>query len=478
MARFFGGATCSGDDLGDQLSSDVGQAGPTPARAAAARGRAPVVHAYPIVFGLDGKAELLRSGGAPAPAVTRTRRTSSRVRPEVEASRILTVRAIDLPGKITTAANARDPIGLNRHVYRDVRQSLEAEESRLGTFDLMNKGITILAVDVKLVDKEQRLFDITVDDQKGGIVDGAHTAKIIEQSNADGTTPEQQYVELYVRTGVEEEIATDIARGLNTAIQVAPKSIYNIDGVFDWLKEEVSAPHYHGLFAWKESDASEYDVRDLIGILELLNVFDFQNGSGRHPISACEKWSTPLEKFADDFEENRGNLRNSKYYCIKRLLRDGLTLYDYIRRQFRDIHNRGGGRAGKMNIVEEAGPRRGNFTFPFANLDPSPYRLTKGATYPILGAFRNYVKLDEKTGEATWHGGCSSVLRVWEEGGPELVEETVNATNEIGRMPDQLGKNRKHWDNLHMKLQLRILRAPNWRTNRLNALRENGNCSN
>ena len=26
-------------------------------------------------------------------------------------------------------------------------------------------------------------------------------------------------------------------------------------------------------------------------------------------------------------------------------------------------------------------------------------------------------------------------------------------------MPDQLGKNRKHWDNLHMKIQLRLLRA-------------------
>jgi len=33
------------------------------------------------------------------------------------------------------------------------------------------------------------------------------------------------------------------------------------------------------------------------------------------------------------------------------------------------------------------------------------------------------------------------------------------ATDEIGRMPDQRGKNRKHWDNLHMKLQLRFLRA-------------------
>jgi hypothetical protein len=51
------------------------------------------------------------------------------------------------------------------------------------------------------------------------------------------------------------------------------------------------------------------------------------------------------------------------------------------------------------------------------------------------------------------------LLRLWREAGSELVEGTYNATKEIGRMPDQVGKNRKHWDNLHMKVQLRLLRA-------------------
>jgi len=46
-------------------------------------------------------------------------------------------------------------------------------------------------------------------------------------------------------------------------------------------------------------------------------------------------------------------------------------------------------------------------------------------------------------------GGIQVSLRLWSEAGPELEEETYNATKEIGRMPDQLGKNRKHWDNLH-----------------------------
>jgi hypothetical protein len=75
-------------------------------------------------------------------------------------------------------------------------------------------------------------------------------------------------------------------------------------------------------------------------------------------------------------------------------------------------------------------------------------RLTKGASYPIVAAFGNMVV--QGKGGAAWSGGFKSVLKLWSDAGPELVEGTYNATKEIGRMPDQFGKNRKHWDHLHM----------------------------
>lgn len=371
-----------------------------------------------------------------------------------------TIAAKNFPSGISTAANARDPIGLNRRVYKDVKESLTGNSTAvLGTFDLMNKGITILAMSVKLIDKDQGAYEITIDDDEGGIVDGAHTAKIITESNDEGTTPEEQHVEVYVRTGIDSSIVSDIAKGLNTGMQVAPKSIFNIDGVFEWLKEEVAGESYESMISWKESDDAEYDVRDLIGILEALNVFDYPNDGGKHPISAYEKWSLPLEKFGNDFNENRDDLEKSKYHQLRGLLRDGLKLYDYIRYDFRVMHNASGGSAGNMKIVEEASARRGEFEFPFAELDTSKYRLTKGATYPILGAFRNYVDIDPDTGEAKWRNGFRSVLKAWKSVGPELVAETVSATKEIGRMPDQIGKSRGHWSNLHMKVQNRVLRA-------------------
>ena len=148
---------------------------------------------------------------------------------------------------------------------------------------------------------------------------------------------------------------------------------------------------------------------------------------------------------------------NSKYYRLRKLLKEGLILYDHIRRDFRDIRNDAGGQAGKMNIIEEASERRGLFDFPFAGLTGNKYRLTKGATFPILGAFRAYVEPHPKTGEARWRGGFEKVLDVWKESRPNLVDETFQLTREGKRNPDQIGKDRKHWANLYMRLQVRLL---------------------
>ena len=273
-----------------------------------------------------------------------------------------------------------------------------------------------------------------IDNERGGIVDGAHTASIIWECNEEGKTPPDQHVEVYIRTGVDEIMIPEIAKGLNTGMQVAAKSIYNLGDTFDWLKKEIAHAPYRDMIAWKESDAQEYDVRDLIGVLETLNVFDFPNDGGRHPVAAYEKWSVPLQKFADDFQRNKDDLHGSIYYRLRPLLKDALRLFDRIRHDFRVVHNQQGGSAGKLNIVEEASKKAGLFSFPFdGGLEPNQYRLTKGGTYPILAAFRNLVEVDDDVGTAQWVGGFSNVLQFWEKSASELVEETYNATKEYGQ---------------------------------------------
>lgn len=199
-------------------------------------------------------------------------------------------------------------------------------------------------------------------------------------------------------------------------------------------------------------------MRELISVIELMNVVDFPIRDTKHPIAAYEKWSTPLKKFGDDYEDSRKGLKVRKYAAIEPLLLDALVLYDYIRRDFLRVYNKiESGRAGKLRIVEKTPPGKSRFQFRFAKLDDSDQRLTKGAAYPILGAFRNFVVLNEKTGIAEWRGGFDSVLASWEKLAPELVAETKQAIKDIGNAPDSLGKNRNHWANLFKTVRLHVM---------------------
>ena len=189
-----------------------------------------------------------------------------------------------------------------------------------------------------------------------------------------------------------------------------------------------------------------------------MNVTDFPIRDTKHPISAYEKWSTPLKKFGDDFEANRDNSKGRKYAAFEPLLLDTLKLYDHIRRDFLRVYNEnGGGRAGNLRIVEKAPPSKGRYQFRYAKLDDHDQRLTKGAAYPILGAFRNFVVINENTGVAEWRGGFEFVLESWRKLAPELVAEIKQAIKDIGNSPDSLGKNRNHWANLFKTVRLHVM---------------------
>lgn len=370
------------------------------------------------------------------------------------------VQAKQLPRGLPTGANARDPVGMNRRVYKDVMESLRTNEALPGSFDLMNLGITIIADRVDMIDK--KAFRIFIADEDG-IVNGAHTARIIEQCQDEESIPDDQFVEVRVVTGLDQtpvSLKADIAKGQNTGITVRAESIYDTQGLFDTLRQLVADEPWSDRISWRESDPGEFDVRDLTSALEAMNVVDFPNTSNKHPVHAYEKWSIGVTKYADDYKLHREALGDRNYAAIEPLLLDSLELLDRIRHDFRQVFNETVSKAGgRLRIVENAPAAKGKFSFPFANLQPSEWRLTKGAAYPIFAAFRNCVVYDEATHKCHWRGGFDAVLDLWEELAPELVRETFDATKEIGRTPDALGKSRGHWANLHRVVRLQVLSA-------------------
>lgn len=363
------------------------------------------------------------------------------------------------PRDVPSGSNLREPVGMNRQVYKDVKASLEGKEARPGTFDLLNLGITIIAEDVQMIEK--KIFDILIDDEYG-IANGGHTTQLIYDCQDEDSIAEGQHVEVKVITGIEgpdsHTLRVDIARGQNTGISVQPQSIFELDGAFDSLKAVIKNEEWADDVAFKESDKKDIDVRELIAALELMNVTDFPPREAKHPIAAYEKWSTPLKKFGEDYEDHRDDPNGRKYAAFEPILLDTLKLYDHIRRDFLRVYNDTiGGRAGNLRIVEKASGSTVRYKFRYAELDDHEQRLTKGAAYPILGAFRNFVQINKETGLAEWQGGFENVMESWKVLAPLLVSETKLAIKDIGNAPDSLGKNRNHWANLFKTVRLHVV---------------------
>lgn len=372
------------------------------------------------------------------------------------------VRAADIPVGIPLDANPRDAAGrdLNRRTYRQVRDSLFNITSYPGTFDLMNKGITCIANSVKKLSDQE--YEVSFEDGQG-IADGGHTYWLCTENSKDADLPLDQHVELRIITGLPPFLIPDLAKGLNTGMQVKEFAIENLRGNYDWIKELIADKPYAEMIAWRENEDKDYDVADLLCILECMNVHDYPNNAGKHPISAYEKSSAVLRSYAEDAEKAPKRLGETiippKYGSLGPILADTLALYDRIRFDFRQIYNdviKPG--AGNLKIMDKA-PKGKELSFPFAGLPGQEYRLNNGAALPILAAFRNLVRINPRTRSAEWINGFAFVLNFWEMVKEEAVTTTHQAIQAFGRSPNEIGKARPHWSLLHLTFDRRLAHA-------------------
>jgi AIPR protein len=364
---------------------------------------------------------------------------------------ILFVRALDIPDGIPKEPNPRKQKE-DRPIYKEVGRHLRNEEGTANTFHLKNKGITLIAHSVTRERGAEDTYEVTFGSEKHGIVDGGHTYEIlrsnrqeIEDLNADkGDGAEiDQYVKLEIVTGLDRDVVSEIARGLNTAVQVQEMSLANLQNKFDWIKETIADEPYANKIVFRENEQDRdkpYDARDILVILDLFNIRDFPNHEGDYPLRAFSSKAKVLDNYLEDCQKGDG----TKYRMLQPILKEILTLHDTISLEARQLHNRGGGRAGKLAYVEG---KKAKFPFPFIGQE-AEYRLYKGALFPMLGAFRWMVK-EGPGGKAEWVGGFDNVLSMWQEVGTELMKATQETSEERDRNPNAIGKSRNHWATLH-----------------------------
>jgi hypothetical protein len=270
-----------------------------------------------------------------------------------------------------------------------------------------------------------------------------------------GTIEKGQFIKIEVRTGVPAEWLPEIAGGLNTALQVEDMSLDDMAGAFAWIKEELEAEPYFKDIAWSENDPGAYDARDIISLMSCFDIGQYPNSdSGSHPIEAYEKKSKVLDVFRTDFELNDGD----GFKKLRPILKDILALHDIIQYEFAPIHNKSGGKSGRLNIMDVKDERaKTQFTFHFIQ-KKSDKRLSTGALYPILAAFRWMVEKGPD-GNYRWRGGFKAVMQRWLDAAPDLVRKTIERSRELGGNPNAIGKSRTHWETLHQTVAFRDLMA-------------------
>ena len=353
---------------------------------------------------------------------------------------ILLCKAIDVPEGISKGPNPREQ-KIDYGIYKKIQGSLEDVDDL--TFHLKNKGITVLANKVEYSD-DKRTANILLG-EKGGIADGGHTYEILLDSKRKGTCPEGQYVKFEVLTGVPHEMFVDITGGLNTAVQVQEASLANLEGKFEWIKEELKGMPYADSIAYKQNENKPVDIRDLFGLITLFNLDHFD--AQKHPKEAYTSKAACLTLYGEDPDS---------FKKLKPILKDILALHDYVHIASRKRYNQEkGGKAGAMKGVYER-RKRGEFEFPFTGAEDE-CRLYSGTLFPIMGALRFLVKKN-KEGAFVWKlGSLDKVKEFFHEIAPSLIETTYKTTVNYGNKPNAVGKDDNHWDNLFKTVALHYL---------------------
>ena len=167
-----------------------------------------------------------------------------------------------------------------------------------------------------------------------------------------------------------------------------------------------------------------------------------------HPTEAYTSKASVLKKFHE---------HTSSFNRMKGMLKDILELHDIINTTAGEIWNTSGGKtgtggkAGKLAWMDYRNPNTEKklkpFYYPFTDRY-SDYKLTSGALYPILAAFRWYVGYAEDKQTITWKIPFDEVVGAWKEISIQLLRATAEMCDELSSNPNALGKSKPHWGNM------------------------------
>lgn len=355
----------------------------------------------------------------------------------------------EIPDDLPLETNPRQQ-NLNTTVAKKIKEGFFGIETGQ-LFHLLNRGLLISAEGVDFNNKTNELTLLLSDKEKHGIVDGGHTFRIITGFRNEATLP--QYITLEIMTGIEDDFV-DIAGARNTSVQVKDKSLAELEGKLDLIKRMVAREPFKADIAYVEFDPKPVDVLEIIALLTIFN--NGIHGENGHPVEAYAQKAATLKYYLDD--EKRKH-----YEKLSPVAHEIFELHDYVKISMEDMCRRSRGKVrlgGRKEIGYKEGQRRWPLYFSAKDLDGQfkkmEYDIPRGFVYPILGALRYLIEDDPIGGAFRWR---TDPIKFYDrdEVGPKLVDMTFDASYELGRNPNAVGKSRRHWESLYNSVKIAYL---------------------
>lgn len=358
---------------------------------------------------------------------------------------------MDLPTNFPMETNPRFQ-NLDTKVAKRIKDSLLDPTQR--NFYLLNRGILLSASSVGF-DNVNSMVTIDFENlQVHGNVDGGHTYKVILE-NRSALKRGQQFVRLEVLTGIED-IFESLAAARNTSLQVKDKSIGDLEGRFELIKQALSGQTYANDINYKENGTNSIDIQDVLSMFYMFNLERFPNGSSSYPVSAYSAKRVCTDEYLNAHKKYEAeNQIGNPYYKMTRIMPSILNLYDEIEVSMAEFYKAdlGGATYKKYGAITGVALAKAGKKFQSKYLKRSmDYATPNGFIYPILGAFR--ALLVERNGFYEWK---TDPVKLLHEIGPTLVTNTVEMSRQLGNNPNATGKSTNLWNQLYMNVLVKVL---------------------
>ncbi|MBI2107276.1 AIPR family protein [Candidatus Woesearchaeota archaeon] len=288
-------------------------------------------------------------------------------------------------------ANVRDPTEKS-NPYKEMVNTLEKNSKN---FFLQNSGISVIASNVKIIDKQKKKVEINFPPGTG-IVNGGHTQlAVLDTKNRRDISEALIKLEVIEHDFSPQELAI-IAASRNTASNVQPYSTAEKKGYFFKIKQQI-LPDFEKQIVWWENrevpNNRGLSALDLIALMNLFNIKKYKSDYNKNSSDQPNKSATSKTAVFKEWESTHPEPDQSIYPLIT----DIINLYEHVLTTFDKNIPRG---FTGLNVIKNIKNRSQKTIFLGKTIK---FELPKQFLLPLLASLRANIKYDENNNKVGWY---------------------------------------------------------------------------